>query len=183
MTDTHLHIHPVAALHIRDADAADEPFFAALYRSTRPDLLGMLADRRYIDGLVATQRQAQIAHYRARHPEARYRVLVLDGEPAGRLVTADADGALRVVDIAVMPSARGRGVASETLRRLQGQAEREGRALTLAVRADNHGARRLYAALGFTSGEGGDHAVLQLRWRPGAHPVQSGSLLDEGLAP
>ncbi len=183
MTDTHLHTHPIPALHIRDAEPADDAFFAVLYRSTRPDLLGMLADRRYIDGMVATQRQAQMAHYRARYPDARYRVLVLDGEPAGRLVTADADGALRVVDIAVMPSARGRGVASESLRRLQGQAAREGRALTLAVRADNHGARRLYAALGFTSGEGGDHAILQLRWQAGGHPVQSVLPLDEGLAP
>ncbi len=151
------------ALRIRPARAADEDFFAALYRSTRADLLALLADRRYIDGLVATQRQAQVAGYHERYPDAVYQVLELDGAAAGRLVTANVEGALRVVDLAVMGWARRQGVAGEALRRLQEQGRREGRALTLAVRRDNAGARRLYAALGFVP-DGEDGAVLQLRW-------------------
>ena len=150
---------------IRDAEAADEAFLAALYRSTRSDLLAMLADPRYVDGIIAMQRQAQVLGYRTRYPDARYQVLELDGEPAGRLVTADLDDALRVVDIAVMPWARGRGVASDTVRRLQDQAGRQGRAMTLAVRADNRVARRLYAALGFADEEDGDAVVIQMRWQ------------------
>ncbi|GAB3385191.1 GNAT family N-acetyltransferase [Massilia agri] len=157
------------ALHIRPALAADEDFFAALYRSTRADLLALLADKRYIDGLIATQRQAQVASYRERYPGAIYQVLELDGAAAGRLVTACVDEALRVVDLAVMPWARGRGVATETLLRLQRQAQQERRVLRLAVRRDNEGARRLYAALGFVPDdeEGG---VLQLHWRLAAVP-------------
>ena len=150
---------------MRDAEAADEAFFAALYRSTRPDLLAMLADPRYIDGIIAMQHQAQVLGYRTRYPDARYQVLELDAKPAGRLVTADVDGALRVVDIAVMPWARGQGVASGTLRRLQDLASRQGRDVTLAVRAANSGAHRLYAALGFSIEEQGTAVVLQLRWR------------------
>lgn len=151
-------------LHIRPAQASDDDFFAALYRSTRADLLALLADKRYIDGLIATQRQAQLAGYRERYPDALYQVLELDGTPAGRLVTACVDEALRVVDLAVMPWARRRGVATETLLRLQRQGQQEGQALTLAVRRDNAGAHRLYAALGFVA-EGEQGAVLQLRWR------------------
>ncbi len=151
------------ALRIRPAQAADEDFFAALYHATRADLLALLADRRYIDGLIANQRQAQVAGYRERYPDAVYQVLELDGVAAGRLVTASVAEALRVVDLAVMPWARRRGVAGEALRRLQEQGRREGRALTLAVRRDNAGARRLYAALGFVP-DGEDGAVLQLRW-------------------
>lgn len=154
-------------LHIRPALAADEDFFAALYRSTRADLLALLADKRYIDGLVATQRQAQVASYRERYPQAIYQVLELDGAAAGRLVTACVDDALRVVDLAVMPWARRRGVATETLLRLQHQAQQEGRLLRLAVRRDNEGARRLYAALGFVPGDE-EGPVLQLRWRASA---------------
>ena len=90
--------------------------------------------------------------------------MALDGTAVGRLVTALVGGALRVVDIAVLPPARGRGVAGETLRRLQAQAARDGRDLTLAVRRDNAGARRLYAALGFAVVEE-DAFKLQLRWR------------------
>lgn len=151
-------------LHIRPALPSDEAFFLALYRSTRDDLLGLLADPRYIDALVAMQQQMQVAGYRGSYPDALYEVLELDGAPAGRLVTAAVPGAIRVVDIAVLPQARGRGLAGEALRRLQGQAAQGGRDLTLAVRKDNPGARRLYAALGFAL-ESEDAAVLQLRWR------------------
>lgn len=154
-------------LHIRPALPSDEAFFLALYRSTRYDLQGLLADPRYIDGLIAMQQQMQVAGYRSSYPDAAYEVLELDGVPVGRLVTAAVPGAVRVVDIAVLPQARGRGVAGEALRRLQRQAALDGRALALAVRRDNAGARRLYAALGFTV-DTEDAAVLQLRWRGGA---------------
>jgi len=152
------------ALHVRPATPADDAFFAELYASTRDDLRAMLADPRYIDGLIAMQRDMQVAGYRTRYPDARYEVLELDGAAAGRLVTAAVDGALRVVDIAVMPWARGRGVAGEALRRLQRQAARDGLDVTLGVRIDNASARSLYAALGFVqeSEEGGS---MQLRWR------------------
>ncbi|MCD2519027.1 GNAT family N-acetyltransferase [Massilia sp. G4R7] len=153
------------ALHIRPARPDDAAFFAALYRSTRPDLLAMLADRRYIDGLVAAAWQAQAASYRERYPDARYQVLELDGEPVARLVTAAVARALRVVDLAVLPAARGRGVATAALQWLQRQARQDGRDLALAVHRDNAGARRLYAALGFAA-EGEEGAVLALRWRP-----------------
>jgi len=153
-------------LTIRPADAADQAFFAELYRSTRPDLLALVADPRYIGALVAMQQQMQVAGYRASYPDARYQVLERDGKPAGRLVTAVVEGVVRVVDIAVIPWARGRGVAGETLRRVQREAAREGRDVTLAVRADNAGARRLYAALGFVASDAdADAATLQLRWR------------------
>lgn len=161
---------PPISLHIRPADPSDEPFFAELYRSTRDDLRMLVADPRYIDGMIDMQRNAQVAGYRARYPEAAYEVLELDGVAAGRLVTAAVDGALRVVDIAVMPCARGRGVASETLRRVQHLAARAGRDVTLGVGMHNHGARRLYAALGFVP-EGEEGVSLQLRWTmPGPKP-------------
>ena len=151
-------------LRIRPAETADQPFFVDLYRSTRDDLLALLADPRYIDALVTMQQQMQAAGYRNSYPEAQYQVLELDGVAVGRLVTAAVAGAVRVVDIAVMTQARGRGVAGETLRRLKQQAARSGRDVTLAVHKDNAGARRLYAALGFAV-DGEDAFSLQLRWR------------------
>jgi len=154
---------------IRPAGPADETFLAALYRSTRDDLLALPADPAMIDGLVAMQQRMQLAGYRNSYPEAQYQVLALDGVAVGRLVTALADGVVRVVDIAVLPQARGQGVAREALRRLQAQAASEGRDLALAVRKDNAGARRLYAALGFAVA-GESEMDLELRWaaQPGS---------------
>jgi ribosomal protein S18 acetylase RimI-like enzyme len=154
---------PLDSLRFRPAEAADRPFLLALYRASRADLAGMLADPRYVDALAAMQFDAQVESYRRRYPDALTLVLELDGTAVGRLVTAVADGALRVVDLAVAPQARGRGVGGATLRRVQAQAAHEGRDVTLAVRPDNAGARRLYAALGFAV-ERRD-SLLQLRWR------------------
>ena len=154
-------------LRIRSAEPADQPFFVDLYRSTRDDLLALVADPRYIDALIAMQQQMQAAGYRNSYPDAQYQVLELDGAAVGRLVTAAVAGAVRVVDIAVMPQARRRGIGGETLQQVQQQAARSGRDVTLAVHKDNAGARRLYAALGFAV-EGEDAFSLQLRWRPQA---------------
>lgn len=164
----------MSSIHLRPATAADQPFFAALYRSTRDDLLGMIADPRYIDALVAMQQQMQVAGYRASYPDALVEVLELDGAAVGRLVTAVVGDTLRVVDIAVIPWARGRGVAGTALRRVQEQAVREGRDVALAVRKDNGRARRLYAALGFAP-EGEDAVSLQLRWRAQAGAAPGGT--------
>lgn len=156
-------VTPTLRLRFRLADAADQPFVLALYRTTRSDLLGMLADPRYIDALVAMQQRQQMDGFLSLYPDAAYQVLELDGTPVGRLVTAVAGNALRVVDIAVVPQARGQGVGGEALRRVQQQAMREGRDVTLAVRRDNAGARRLYASLGFAVER--EESTLQLRWR------------------
>lgn len=154
----------LTTLRLRPADPADEAFFAALYRSTRDDLLALPLDPAMLDGLIAMQHRMQVAGYRNDYPDAQYQVLELDGAAVGRLVTAAVDGAVRVVDIAVMPQARGQGVAGEALRRLQAQAVGDGRAVALSVRKDNAAARRLYAALGFAV-DGEDEMSLELRWR------------------
>ena len=154
---------PLSTLHIRDAGAADEAFFASLYRSTRDDLLALPADPSMIDGLIAMQHRLQVAGYRNSYPQAVYQVLERDGVAVGRLVTAAVDGAVRVVDIAVLPSARRTGVAGDALRRLQAQAEAAGHAITLSVRQDNVAARHLYEALGFAV-DSEDTMRLELRW-------------------
>jgi len=150
-------------LHIRDVGAADEAFFASLYRSTRDDLLALPADPSVIDGLIAMQHRLQVAGYRNSYPQAVYQVLERDGVAVGRLVTVAVDGVIRVVDIAVLPSARRTGVAADALRHLQAQAAGIGHAVALSVRQDNVAARRLYEALGFAVNSE-DDMRLELRW-------------------
>ena len=153
----------LATLHIRDAGAADEAFFSSLYRSTRDDLLALPADPSVIDGLIAMQHRLQVAGYRNSYPQAVYQVLERDGVAVGRLVTAAVDGVIRVVDIAVLPSARRMGVAADALRRLQAQAAGAGHVVALSVGQNNVAARRLYETLGFAV-DSEDTMRLELRW-------------------
>lgn len=69
----------LSTLHIRDTGRAGEAFFAALYRSTRDDLLALRVDPSMIGGLVAMQHRMQVAGYRNSYPDAHHRVLELDG--------------------------------------------------------------------------------------------------------
>lgn len=139
-----------AAFHWRPATAADQPFLALLYRSTRADLQAMAAPPELIDTLIAAQQRMQAAAYGQAHPHARELVLMAGGAPVGRLLLDAGPQADCVVDLAVLPDARGRGHASAALRHVQAEARAAGRTVVLSVTHDNAGARRLYQALGFT---------------------------------
>jgi ribosomal protein S18 acetylase RimI-like enzyme len=147
----------------RPASPRDAGFLASLFGSTRPELAMLppeLAGR-----IVADQQRLQDAGYRAAWPQARFLVIETGGQPAGRLVLADQPGALRVVDLAVLPALRGRGCAGAVLGRLQFDAAAGGRDVVLSVAHDNANARRLYLRLGFIEQER-DEVRATLRWAP-----------------
>ena len=138
-------------LRARASGAGDSAFLARLYASTRPDLASQTADPAFVAGLIAMQQRFQAAGYRADFPGACYLLLERDGAPCGRIVVDAGAQALRLVDIALLPAARGHGVGSHVLRALQQCAEVTGLPLRLAVHRSNPRARRLYLALGFQS--------------------------------
>lgn len=152
----HLRARPVAP--------ADAPFLAALYASTRADLLHLPVPRTVVDAIIAHQQKLQAKGYAEAWPQAHYLVLEDGATPVGRLVLDRAPGRLRVVDLSIAPAARRRGHARAVLEALQECAGREACVLTLRVRADNPAARALYASLGFEPVEA-DASGEQLRWR------------------
>jgi ribosomal protein S18 acetylase RimI-like enzyme len=115
------------------------------------------------DGIIAHQQQLQATDYRARYPGADYLIVEQAGAPAGRLVVDRGAGVIRVVDLAIAPSARRRGHARAVLAALQLQAAAQGCVVSLRVRLVNDAARALYAALGFEEEHSGD-GFAQLRW-------------------
>ncbi|MFB9242519.1 GNAT family N-acetyltransferase [Massilia antarctica] len=144
---------------------ADAPFLARLYASTRQDLLGTgSADPALAASLIAMQQRLQAADYRARFPDAVYLVLHEAGEPVARIVLEHGREALRLVDIVLLPQARGRGTGRAVLRALQRFAADRDLPLTLSVHHANPRARRLYLQLGFRIEQAGLHADA-LRWQ------------------
>lgn len=89
-------------------------------------------------------------------------MIVVDGEPAGRLYVARWEREIRIVDIAVLPAFRGRGVGTELLHRLMEEADAARKPLTIHVERENP-ARTLYDRLGFRPA--GEHGVYVLMER------------------
>lgn len=139
-------LDPIRARAPDDADAA---FLARLYASTRMDLHSATADAAFVAALVAMQQRLQAAGYRNDFPGAAWLLLEHGGAPCGRIVVDAGPRALRLVDIALLPAARGQGLGSRVLRALQACAAPRGLAVTLSVHHSNPGARRLYLAQGF----------------------------------
>lgn len=109
---------------------------------------------------LAQQFAAQTSHYARQYPGMSADVVVLAGEPAGRLLVARSDDEILVVDISLLPAFRGRGVGTALLRGLLDEAA-AGRRLCVHVEMDNP-ARRLYERLGFRPvSEHGIHVLLE----------------------
>lgn len=132
------------AFELRLVGAGDEEFLRALYLADRADEAAVLGE-----ALLAMQFQARQRGYAALFPGATDELVLVDAAPVGRrLVWAEADG-LRLVDIALMPSHRGRGLGTAVLGELLARADAQGWPVRCQVAAHNDGARRLYARLGF----------------------------------
>jgi ribosomal protein S18 acetylase RimI-like enzyme len=151
---------------LRPVAEADRPFLVDLYGSVREE---ELAQVEWDDGakraFIEQQFSAQDAHYRQNYPGATLDVIEVDGERAGRLYVHRGRKDVRIMDIALAPPFRGRGIGTRLLRALIDEAEASGRKLSIHVELNNP-ARRLYERFGFRPA--GEHGVYVLMERPPA---------------
>jgi ribosomal protein S18 acetylase RimI-like enzyme len=112
---------------------------------------------------VEQQFTAQDAHWREHYRDTSWDVILVDGEPAGRLYVARWENEIRIVDIALLPGFRGRGLGTALLRDLMTEADAAGKPLSIHVETNNP-ARSLYDRLGFRPA--GEHGVYVLMERP-----------------
>ena len=157
---------PEAALEgvgLRACRPDDEEFLYRLYASTRPDISAILDwDDAKKDSFLRMQFETQRAAYAAARPNARYETIEHRGRPIGRLIVDRRDDEIHLVDIALLPGARGRGIGGALIR---GLCEPGGRPVRLRVERRNP-ALGLYRRLGFV--EIGDENVTALmEWAPG----------------
>lgn len=155
-------------LNHRPAAERDDAFLFELYASTRAEELaawGWSAAQQ--EPFLRMQWLAQKRGYEARYPSEGHCVLELEGQPVGRLWVVRGEHELRLVDVTLLPSQRGRGLGTGVLRSLQEEAARAGKPLRLHVTRNNH-ALRLYTRLGFTSARGPESELaqpyLELEW-------------------
>ena len=152
------------ALSLWPAVHEDEPFLHALYLDAHPEFTLLPAGA--AGEVVALQRRAQRAQYRAAYPDSIDHVVEFDGAPVGHCWTNADDGELRVLDLALLTAHRRRGIGRAVLELLLAQAAASGAALRLSVWHDNVPARDLYARVGLAV-EAEQNGYLLMAARPG----------------
>jgi ribosomal protein S18 acetylase RimI-like enzyme len=149
---------------LRPECADDAAFLLELYASTREDELkltgwGVATREAFVKMQFNNMRQG----YAAMFPKAQFDVILLEQKPAGRLVVHRADDEIRIVDIALLPAFRNRGIGTFLLQKLFSEAERENKPLRLHVLKSSRAAH-FYERLVFGSvGEEGPY--LKMEWR------------------
>ena len=84
-------------------------------------------ERRAEGGVRAAAVEAQDAYYREHYDPATFDVIVVDGEPIGRLYVARWDDEIRIIDITLVPEHRRRGLGTALLRELLDEGARTGK--------------------------------------------------------
>jgi len=149
---------------LRPVRPEDREHLLAVYASTRAEELAPVPwTEEQKSAFMKMQFDAQDAHYREHYEGATYEVIEVDRRPAGRLYVHPRPGEIRLIDIALLPAFRGRGVGTELIQRLFREAARDGIPVTIHVELFNP-ARRLYERLGFVPvEEHGVHLLMERR--------------------
>ncbi len=152
------------AVTLRPITPEDSPFLTALYASTREEELSIVpwSDEQKT-AFLQMQFRAQHDYYQQTYTDTVFDVIQLNGTSIGRLYVSRWPEEIRIVDIALMPGWRRRGIGGELLRALQDEARDAGKPLTIHVERNNP-ALHLYERLGFAQRE--DKGVyLFLEWK------------------
>ena len=136
-------------IRLRPITEADAPFLRELYGSTRAEELAPVPwseeqKRAFLD----MQFRAQTVHYAQHYGDGEF-LMIEEGErPIGRLLLHRTAGEIRIIDISLMPEARGRGIGTKLLHDVLAEADASKRRVSIHVENFNP-ARRLYERLGF----------------------------------
>lgn len=138
---------------LRERTPGDLEFLSQLYASTRQD------EMRLVDwtdaqkaAFLQDQFDKQHTHYLAHYPQAQWLVIEQDGAPVGRLYLEQTSREIRLMDVALLPTARGQGTGGALMHGLLAAGDQAGLPISLHVEPFNP-AIRLYRRLGFVEVE------------------------------
>ncbi|GMU08556.1 GNAT family N-acetyltransferase [Corallococcus caeni] len=158
---------PPFAPRLRPVTPEDDAFLFTLYASTRDqELAAWGLPPAQAELFLRMQYQAQARHYAAKYPSQGHALIEVEGVPVGRQWRVHTPEEVLLVDMALLPSHRGRGLGTQLLNGIQAEAARARVPVRLHVTRDNP-ALRLYTRHGFTPVPGGDATspYLELEWR------------------
>jgi ribosomal protein S18 acetylase RimI-like enzyme len=143
----------------------DLEFLCRLYISTREEEMKMVpwTDEQKLAFLVQ-QFQAQRSHYRGNYDHAEYLLILENGVAIGRLYLHRQPDDVRIMDIALMPEHRQRGIGGMLMQEVIDEAREKGATVSIHVEYNNP-AMHLYERLGFRQKDtSGVYHLME--WRP-----------------
>ena len=150
---------------LRPITPEDRQLLVRIYASTRADEMARVpwSEQQKAD-FLRFQFDAQHRYYTEQFPRAAFDLILLEGEPIGRLYVDRRAHEIRLIDIALLPEHRGAGHGGAILRDLLAEGEASGKLVRIHVEHDNP-AMRLYRRLGFEKIE--EQGVYHLmEWTP-----------------
>lgn len=158
---------------LRPVLTEDREFLFQVYAASRSEELKLVDwDDIKKDQFLRMQFAAQDKYYREYYASAAFWIVLAEGRPCGRLYMDRWDAELRIMDIALLPDFRNRGIGTALLKQIMESGRMLCLPVTIHVEQFNP-ALRLYQRLGFLPvRENG--VYLLMRWSSG----QPGSEAD-----
>ncbi len=149
---------------LRPITPDDLEFLYRVYASTREEELAQTGwNDKEKEAFLRMQFDLQHRFYQENYPGATFDVILIDGIPAGRLYVHRRKNEIRIMDIALLPEYRRKGVGTRLLSGIMAEGRKDGHPVTIHVEKFNP-ALHLYQKLGFSLSE--DKGVyLLLEWK------------------
>jgi ribosomal protein S18 acetylase RimI-like enzyme len=158
-----------ADISLRPATERDEPFLKRVHDAARRwefDSLLQTGQAELYHKVMAQQYDSQHRFYFASYDTAHYGIIQWTGQPIGRLYVDYRDDEVRVLEIAILPEFRGRGIGGIVMTGLCLEAAMRRKPVRLHVHYLSR-AQRFYRRLGFRE-IGIDGPDRLLEWQHGA---------------
>jgi GNAT superfamily N-acetyltransferase len=155
---------PRNVLTLRQVSPSDEDFLFEVYASTRAEELAQLPwDDDQRESFLRMQFNAQQQDYQRRFPDADHRLILLDDQPIGRHYVARSESEIRILEIAILPAHRLKGIGTRLVTGLLDEAVQTRQIVRIYVERFNP-ALSLFERLGFAPVDDiGSHFLLE--WR------------------
>jgi len=156
---------PVGDVHLRPERDADAEFRFRLFCDSRlPEWYQVQFAPGMREKLMQHQFHAQTHSYRLQFPAARFDIIEMNGEPIGRIVVNRPGTMVHIVDQAIVPPLRNRGIGTAIMQALMEEARQANLPVRLKVGSSTDPSLRLYLRLGFEPIET-QPAYIELEWR------------------
>lgn len=136
-------------LTLRPITPGDKDFLYRVYASTREDELALVDwSETEKAAFLQMQFEAQHTYYMKHFGQANFDLILLNGEPIGRLYLDRREEEIRIIDIALLPEHRRQGIGGQLLKEILAEGESVGLPVRIHVERTNP-ALHLYYRLGF----------------------------------